>query len=110
MPVILDNGCDDMFTWLDSNRSVWSKELQSLLHPFKGELECYPVSKDVGKVGNDSVALSTKLKIYWLMFITAHLHHPCRQHGEQTEHRQLLRKPEAEASGADYKANEAQRS
>ena len=55
MPVILDNGSDDMFTWLDSKRSEWSKELQSLLKPFGGELECYPVSKDVGKVGNDSV-------------------------------------------------------
>lgn len=55
MPVILNNGSDDMFTWLDSKRSEWSKELQSLLKPFEGELECYPVSKDVGKVGNDSV-------------------------------------------------------
>ena len=54
MPVILDNGSDDMFKWLDSGRSEWSKELQSLLQPFPGELECYPVSKEVGKVGNDS--------------------------------------------------------
>lgn len=55
MPVILDNGSDDLFTWLDSKRSEWSPDLQALLQPFKGELECYPVSKDVGKVGNDSV-------------------------------------------------------
>lgn len=54
MPVILDNGSDDMFKWLDSGRSEWSKELQSLLQPFPGELECYPVSREVGKVGNDS--------------------------------------------------------
>ncbi|KAI9706631.1 MAG: hypothetical protein M1836_003640 [Candelina mexicana] len=54
MPVILDNGSDDIRTWLDPQRSTWSKELQSLLKPYKGELECYPVSKDVGKVGNNS--------------------------------------------------------
>ena len=54
MPVILDNGSEDIRTWLDPNRAEWSKELQSLLKPYKGELECYPVSKDVGKVGNNS--------------------------------------------------------
>ena len=54
MPVILDNGSEDVRTWLDPNRAEWSKELQSLLKPYKGELECYPVSKDVGKVGNNS--------------------------------------------------------
>lgn len=54
MPVILENGSDQIRTWLDPKRSAWSKELQSLLKPFDGELECYPVSKDVGKVGNNS--------------------------------------------------------
>ncbi|KAF1989754.1 DUF159-domain-containing protein [Aulographum hederae CBS 113979] len=54
MPVILDNGSDDLQTWLDPGRSEWSKELQSLLKPYNGELECYPVSKEVGKVGNNS--------------------------------------------------------
>lgn len=54
MPVILENGSEEMFTWLDSGRSEWSRELQSLLKPYAGELECYPVSKDVGKVGNNS--------------------------------------------------------
>lgn len=54
MPVILENGSEDITTWLDPNRTSWSKELQSLLKPFKGELEVYPVSKDVGKVGNNS--------------------------------------------------------
>lgn len=54
MPVILDNGSENIRTWLDPNRAEWSKELQSLLKPYKGELECYPVSKDVGKVGNNS--------------------------------------------------------
>lgn len=54
MPVILDNGSDDIRTWLDPNRTEWSKDLQSLLKPYDGELECYQVSKDVGKVGNNS--------------------------------------------------------
>lgn len=54
MPVILDNGSDAIRTWLDPHRTEWSKDLQSLLKPYDGELECYPVSKDVGKVGNNS--------------------------------------------------------
>ncbi|CAI6313509.1 unnamed protein product [Periconia digitata] len=54
MPVILENGSDAIKAWLDPNRTEWSRDLQSLLKPFEGELECYPVSKDVGKVGNNS--------------------------------------------------------
>ena len=54
MPVILENGSNQIRTWLDPGRSEWSKELQSLLKPFNGELECYPVDKAVGKVGNNS--------------------------------------------------------
>ncbi|KAF1844991.1 DUF159-domain-containing protein [Cucurbitaria berberidis CBS 394.84] len=54
MPVILENGSDAIRTWLDPNRTEWSKDLQSLLQPYAGQLECYPVSKDVGKVGNNS--------------------------------------------------------
>lgn len=54
MPVILDPASDDMKTWLDPQRFEWSKGLQDCLKPFEGELECYPVSKDVGKVGNNS--------------------------------------------------------
>ena len=54
MPVILENGSDDIRTWLDPSRAEWSRELQSLLKPFPGELDCYPVSGDVGKVGNNS--------------------------------------------------------
>lgn len=54
MPVVLDQGSDIMKTWLDPDRTTWSKELQSVLKPYEGELECYPVSKEVGKVGNDS--------------------------------------------------------
>lgn len=54
MPVILDPASDNMKTWLDPQRYEWSKGLQDCLKPFNGELECYPVSKDVGKVGNNS--------------------------------------------------------
>lgn len=54
MPVILDPASDNMKTWLDPQRFEWSKGLQDCLKPFDGELECYPVSKDVGKVGNNS--------------------------------------------------------
>lgn len=54
MPVILENGSEEIRIWLDPSRSEWSKDLQSLLKPYSGELECYPVSKEVGKVGNNS--------------------------------------------------------
>lgn len=56
MPVILDNGSAALGAWLDPGRREWDKELQALLEPYAGELECYPVSKDVGKVGNDSAS------------------------------------------------------
>lgn len=54
MPVILGNGSKELRTWLDPGRSEWSAELQSLLKPYEGELDVYPVSKEVGKVGNNS--------------------------------------------------------
>ncbi|KAI9735447.1 MAG: hypothetical protein M1818_006453 [Claussenomyces sp. TS43310] len=54
MPVILENGSEDIRKWLDPKRNSWSGELQSLLKPYEGELEIYPVSKEVGKVGNNS--------------------------------------------------------
>lgn len=54
MPVILDNGSKSVRTWLDPSRTEWNQDLQSLLKPYEGQLECYPVSKDVGKVGNNS--------------------------------------------------------
>jgi putative SOS response-associated peptidase YedK len=54
MPVILENGSDDLRKWLDPNRYTWSKELQALLQPFSGELECYPVSQEVGTVAKIS--------------------------------------------------------
>lgn len=54
MPVILEPNSEAMRTWLDPRRTTWTKELQSILKPYEGELECYPVAKEVGKVGNDS--------------------------------------------------------
>jgi hypothetical protein len=54
MPVVLDNGSDAMRTWLDPNRTEWCDDLQSLLKPYDGELDCYQVSKEVGKVGSNS--------------------------------------------------------
>lgn len=54
MPVILDNGSEELRTWLDPGRHEWTKELQALLKPFGGELDVYPVRQDVGKVGNNS--------------------------------------------------------
>ncbi|KAI0885605.1 DUF159-domain-containing protein [Annulohypoxylon maeteangense] len=54
MPVILQNGSDDLRMWLDPKHYEWSKQLQALLNPYEGELDVYPVSKDVGKVGNNS--------------------------------------------------------
>ena len=43
-----------MKRWLDPSKREWTRDLQSLLKPFDGKLEVYPVSKDVGKVGNNS--------------------------------------------------------
>ncbi len=54
MPVILNPGTEEIKTWLDPTRNKWSKELQVMLKPFEGELECYPVDQAVGKVGNNS--------------------------------------------------------
>lgn len=54
MPVILNAGSKEMATWLDPTRNRWTKELQSILKPYEGELECYPVDQAVGKVGNNS--------------------------------------------------------
>lgn len=54
MPVILEAGSDAMKMWLDPQNNTWSRDLQSLLKPFNGDLECYPVDKGVGKVGNNS--------------------------------------------------------
>ncbi|KAH7148973.1 DUF159 domain protein [Dactylonectria macrodidyma] len=57
MPVILEPGSEDLRKWLDPSRHEWSQELQSLLRPFGGKLKVFPVSKEVGKVGNNSPSL-----------------------------------------------------
>lgn len=54
MPVVLEPNSESFKMWLDPTRTKWSDELQSILKPYEGELDCYPVSKDVGKVGNNS--------------------------------------------------------
>ncbi|KAK5112541.1 hypothetical protein LTR85_011233 [Meristemomyces frigidus] len=54
MPVILEPGSEAMRVWLDPERVGWDRELQGMLKPFQGELECYPVDRGVGKVGNNS--------------------------------------------------------
>ena len=54
MPVIFEPGGEELWRWLDPARREWSAELQGVLKPFAGELEVYPVSSEVGKVGNDS--------------------------------------------------------
>lgn len=57
MPVILENGSNDLRMWLDPRRSSWSQDLQTLLRPFEGDLEIYPVTKDVGKFSKNSPKL-----------------------------------------------------
>lgn len=54
MPAILDPSAAEVGTWLDPCRTSWSHVLQALLRPSAADLEVYPVSKEVGKVGNDS--------------------------------------------------------
>ncbi|KAK4171040.1 hypothetical protein QBC36DRAFT_340731 [Triangularia setosa] len=53
MPVILDPGSPELQKWLDPGRYEWNRELQQVLKPYERELEVYPVSKEVGKVGNN---------------------------------------------------------
>lgn len=52
MVCVLDTS-EQMKRWLDPKHVGWDAELQSLLAGFKGELEIYPVKKEVGKVGNN---------------------------------------------------------
>ncbi|ETS00307.1 DUF159-domain-containing protein [Trichoderma reesei RUT C-30] len=54
MPVILDTGSKELQEWLHPSRRRWTDDLQSLLKPYRGDLDIYPVSKDVGKVGRSS--------------------------------------------------------
>lgn len=55
MPALLVTP-DEIFTWLDPTTTEWTFKLQDLLQPFTGDLEIYPVVKEVGKVGNDDRA------------------------------------------------------
>lgn len=52
MPALLITP-DEIFTWLDPTTTTWTFKLQDLLQPFTGDLEIYPVTKEVGKVGNN---------------------------------------------------------
>ena len=54
MPAILEPSGPELTTWINPLRTTWSRELQDVLRPSSAELEVYPVSKDVGKVGNNS--------------------------------------------------------
>lgn len=54
MPVIFEAGSPELKNWLDPSINTWSKDFQKSLKPFSGELECYPVDRAVGKVGNNS--------------------------------------------------------
>ena len=96
MPVILENGSDQIRTWLDPGRSEWSKELQSLLKPFEGELECYPVSKDVGKVGNNSPAFIVPVASTENKHNIANFFSNAKKSAKGDEERQEIRKEEAE--------------
>ena len=55
MPVILPDH-DAIKTWLDTSSGEWTKEHAALLKPFADEdgLDCYAVTPEVGKVGNNS--------------------------------------------------------
>lgn len=54
MPVIMEPNSEAWNTWLDPKQTSWSKELQRALKPYEGDLDCYQVPKEVGKVGNNS--------------------------------------------------------
>ncbi|KAL7946632.1 hypothetical protein V8C42DRAFT_321266, partial [Trichoderma barbatum] len=54
MPVIFDINSKDFRLWLHPLENRWTSDLQSLLKPYEGDLEVYPVCKDVGKVGRSS--------------------------------------------------------
>ena len=52
MPALLVTP-DVIITWLDPTTTAWTIKLQDLLQPFTGDLEVYPVTKEVGKVGKN---------------------------------------------------------
>ena len=95
MPVILENGSDQIRRWLDPGRSEWSEELQSLLKPFEGELECYPVSKDVGKVGNNSPAFIVPVASTENKHNIANFFNNAKKSAKGDEEKQEIREEEA---------------
>lgn len=54
MPVIFDAGSEEFHQWLYPLQKRWTNDIQSLLKPFHGELDIYPVNRNVGKVGHSS--------------------------------------------------------
>lgn len=52
MPVILDDQAECL-AWLD-NESGWTEKLAKLCRPYEGEVKCYTVQPEVGKIGNNS--------------------------------------------------------
>ncbi|KAI8376314.1 uncharacterized protein BYT42DRAFT_474263, partial [Radiomyces spectabilis] len=53
MPVILENGSEDIETWLDHSEP-WGKKQVSIMRPYSGELIIYQVTDKVGPVKNNS--------------------------------------------------------
>ncbi|CAD6500862.1 BgTH12-06567 [Blumeria graminis f. sp. triticale] len=79
MPVTFEIGSEELQTWLDPRQSKWSKNLQQLLKPYAGELQIYPVSRDVGNPKNNSPRLilpiktnetKTNIKNYFTNYLT----------------------------------------
>ncbi|ORY94161.1 hypothetical protein BCR43DRAFT_495974 [Syncephalastrum racemosum] len=53
MPVILENGSDEITTWL--SEGGWDmKKHAALLKPYEGKLDCYQVTDKVGPTGTNS--------------------------------------------------------
>lgn len=50
MPAIL-NSEKDIKLWLSD--AAWAKDIEKLVKPFEGKLECYRVNQDVGNVRKD---------------------------------------------------------
>ncbi|KAH8920431.1 DUF159-domain-containing protein, partial [Atractiella rhizophila] len=53
MPVIF-NTHSQFESWLNVAQNPWGEKVAKMMQPFEGSLECYKVTPDVGKVGNDS--------------------------------------------------------
>ncbi|PWN32570.1 DUF159-domain-containing protein [Meira miltonrushii] len=53
MPVILPDE-RAMRIWLGIGEDVTQEEVRKLLRPYPAQLDCYPVPREVGKVGNDN--------------------------------------------------------